>query len=181
MKPKELKRLSRNDLLEMLLALSKENDALRAANIQLKSQLEDRSIAIRESGSLAEAALKLNGIFEAAQAACDQYTENIRSRNEELDAYCAQREREIQEKCEQMLAQAKAQAEEYQARAEDYMAQAKARTEEYQAQAEEYQKQAKAQAEEYLAQAQEQLRQQQGSYSWLAGILETGKPGNEEA
>ena len=32
---------------------------------------------IENSGSIAEAALKLSGIFEAAQAAADQYLENI--------------------------------------------------------------------------------------------------------
>lgn len=119
MKSKELKRLSRNDLLEMLLALSKENDLLRAANAQLKKQVEDRNITIESSGSLAEAALKLNGLFEAAQAACDQYTENIHSRSQQLEAYCRQREQETQETCDQMIAQAKAQAEAYLAQARE--------------------------------------------------------------
>jgi hypothetical protein len=38
--PKELKRLSRSDLLEMLLALSKENDQLRRTNEKLQKQLD---------------------------------------------------------------------------------------------------------------------------------------------
>ncbi len=47
----------------------------------LKSDLEkhraDRRIRLREAGSIAEAALKLNGVFEAAQEAANQYLENI--------------------------------------------------------------------------------------------------------
>ena len=37
-------------------------------------------------GSLAEAALRLNRIFEDAQAACDQYTHNVRLRCEQMEA-----------------------------------------------------------------------------------------------
>ena len=36
----------------------------------------------QEAGSIAEASLKLNKVFEAAQQAADQYLENIRIRSE---------------------------------------------------------------------------------------------------
>lgn len=110
MKPKELKRLSKDDLLEMMLSLTKENVQLREENVQLRRKLEDRTIAVSESGSLAEAALKLNGIFEAAQAACEQYTENIRWRSQNQEELCRKMESEAQEKCDAMIAQAKQQA-----------------------------------------------------------------------
>lgn len=97
---KELKRLSRGDLLEMLLDLSKENDRLRKRLEIVNKELEDKKLRIENSGSLAEAALQLNGIFEAAQAACDQYTQNVRQR-------CEQMEAETKARCEQMLAQTK--------------------------------------------------------------------------
>ena len=48
----------------------------------LKGTLEEmklnRVIELEEAGSIAEAALKLNGIFEVAQQAADQYLMNIR-------------------------------------------------------------------------------------------------------
>ena len=78
MTDKELKKLSRAELLEMLLAQSKEKQRLEEELAEARKKLEDREIRIAESGSLAEAALKLNGVFEAAQAAADQYLENIR-------------------------------------------------------------------------------------------------------
>lgn len=80
MTPKELRRLRRSDLMEMLLELSQENRELRRELEDAKRQLQDRTIRIREAGSLAEAALQLNGVFEAAQAACQQYEENLRLR-----------------------------------------------------------------------------------------------------
>lgn len=78
MTEKELHKLKRAELLEMMLAQSREIEVLRAWIETLETKLADREIRIRESGSIAEAALKLNGIFEAAQAAADQYLENVR-------------------------------------------------------------------------------------------------------
>lgn len=75
----ELKRLSRSDLLEMLIEQVKENDRLKAELEEKDRQLRDKSIKIRECGSIAEAALKLNGVFEAAQAAAQQYLDNVKA------------------------------------------------------------------------------------------------------
>lgn len=113
MTDKELKRLSRTDLLEMMLALSKENEQLRKDVARLERQLKDRSITIAESGSLAEAVLRINGVAEATQAACEQYIENIRERSENQDRICQQMEQETRQRCDRLLAEAKRQAEEY--------------------------------------------------------------------
>lgn len=72
-----LKKLSRQDLLEMLIEEEKRIDQLEKELAEAKAKLEDRKIRIETSGSIAEAALKLSGIFEAAQAAADQYLENL--------------------------------------------------------------------------------------------------------
>ena len=72
-----LRKLRREELLQMLLEMEQENERLAAENRELKKRLEQREVAIAESGSLAEAALKLSGVFEAAQAAADLYLENI--------------------------------------------------------------------------------------------------------
>lgn len=83
MTDKELKKMSRAELLEIMVAQGKEIDRLKAEQEAVKKQLEDKQIKIAESGSIAEAALKLNGIFEAAQKAADQYVENIRHKGQE--------------------------------------------------------------------------------------------------
>ena len=82
MTEKELRRLSRMDLLEMLLEQSREVERLQKELETVKNQLSDRSIMEQEAGSIAEASLKLNKVFEAAQQAADQYLENIRIRSE---------------------------------------------------------------------------------------------------
>lgn len=78
MTEKDIKRLSRAELLEMLIEQSKEVKRLKMQNQKLVSQLNSRKIIIENAGSIAEAALQLNGIFETAQKAADQYLENVR-------------------------------------------------------------------------------------------------------
>ena len=77
MTDKELRRLSRKDLLELLIAQGRELDTLKAELEDARAALHDRQIRIDNAGSIAEAALQLNGVFEAAQAAAQQYLENI--------------------------------------------------------------------------------------------------------
>lgn len=72
-----LKKLTRQELLEMLIESEKHVDQLEKELEEAREELDDRRIMIENSGSIAEAALRLSGIFEAAQAAADQYLENI--------------------------------------------------------------------------------------------------------
>ena len=78
MKDKELRHLSRSELLEMLLVQVDENKKLKMQLNEMQAQLDNRQILMNEAGSIAEAALQLNGVFEAAQNAAAQYLENIR-------------------------------------------------------------------------------------------------------
>ena len=98
----ELKRLGRTDLLQLLLEAEEENEKLKAEVADLKQKLEDRIIQIEKSGSLADAALELNGVFAAAQAACKQYEDNIKRRSEGMEARCREMEQATEEKCRQM-------------------------------------------------------------------------------
>ena len=77
MADRELKRLSRRELLEMLIAQGRENERLQVEVTRLEAQLKERELHIAESGNIAEAALRLNGVFDAAQRAAEQYLENI--------------------------------------------------------------------------------------------------------
>lgn len=82
MTERELKKLSRVELLEMLLALSKENEGLTREVETLRAAQEDRRIFLENAGSIAEAALAINGVFQAAQAAADLYLESVKAQND---------------------------------------------------------------------------------------------------
>lgn len=83
MTERELRKLSRFDLLQLLLKEIKENEKLRKEREVLQEALNNKEIRIQEAGSIAEAALQLNGIFEAAEQAAAQYLENVRNLTEE--------------------------------------------------------------------------------------------------
>lgn len=117
MKEKELRRLSRGDLLQMLIEQSVELRKTQDRVRELEHRLSSRQIAIDNAGSIAEASLQLNSVFEAAQASCEQYVENIHDLSARQELLFRQREEEsiqqaenmlldTQEQCRQMLAQA---------------------------------------------------------------------------
>ena len=93
--------------LEALKEEHKEETAhLREELEQAKKSLEKREIALNEAGSIAVAALQINGVFEAAQAASQQYIENIRSLSDRQAAICAQRDMENRVEVERKLKEA---------------------------------------------------------------------------
>lgn len=113
MTDRQLRKASRMDLLKLLLEQRKENEALRQQLLQAQEQLQQRQITIDQSGTLAEAALKLSGIFDAAETACQYYSENIRNLSGRQEEICRTMERETREKCDRMLEQAKQMAKVY--------------------------------------------------------------------
>ncbi len=90
MTDRELRKLSRADLLELLLEQLKENEQLRAELEAARAKLTERKIDIDKAGSIAEASLQLNGVFQAAQDACTQYIENIEQLSARQEQACAQ-------------------------------------------------------------------------------------------
>ena len=105
MTDKELKRLSRAELLEMLIEKSREIEALREQLDDALAQLNDRALRIENAGTMAEAALLVNGVLDAAQQAGAQYQENMRLRQSQMEEECARIEAESREEAGQMLAQ----------------------------------------------------------------------------
>jgi len=100
MTEKELQKLKRSDLLEILVAQGKEIEVLREEKDDLEKKLKNRTICIENAGTIAEAAVQLNGVFEAAQAAAEQYLESVQSMEDRQKILCAQMERETAERCE---------------------------------------------------------------------------------
>ena len=78
MTEKELRGLSRADLLELLIEQTKKNELLQQQLDEATAKLRSRELTISNAGSIAEASLQLSGIFEAAQTAGEQYLQNIR-------------------------------------------------------------------------------------------------------
>lgn len=64
MDERNFRKLRRIDLYEIMLAQSQEIDALKAELAQVREELSNKEIKLKEAGSIAEAALNLTNIFE---------------------------------------------------------------------------------------------------------------------
>lgn len=99
MTDKELKKLNRAELLELLLVQTREAERLRKRLESAEAALSDQQLKVQKAGDLAHAALEINGVMEAAQAAAQQYLDNI-----------VRMEQETRLQCEKMLEDARKQA-----------------------------------------------------------------------
>lgn len=93
-----LKRMSRKDLLEILVLQSRKIDDLEEKLSKANELLETKQIMISEVGSIAEAAIKLNKVFEVAQQSADQYLENIKRIEAEQELLRLKLEKELSKK-----------------------------------------------------------------------------------
>ena len=107
MEEKDVRKLSRTELLEMLIEQTKEVERLEGLLQEANSRLASRDLAIDEAGSIASAALQVNGVFDATQRAAEQYLENIRSLSGRQEELCARMEVEARDRASQMIAEAK--------------------------------------------------------------------------
>lgn len=73
MTEKDLKKLNRYQLLELLIAQTTRADQLQAKLDAAEKQLAAQELQISSLGSIAEASLHLKGVFQSAQDAADLY------------------------------------------------------------------------------------------------------------
>ena len=127
MEQKDLKKLGRKELLELLLIQTRRTEELEKKVeevtaeceekiAKMQEKLDDRSLTVEKAGSIAEAAMKVNTVFEDAQRAADDYIANIKARlftteerilkaETESAAKIARAEQESKRKCDRMLAE----------------------------------------------------------------------------
>lgn len=124
---KELQRLKRVDLLELLLEQSKENESLKQMLKekddevkQLQKKLVDRKIMLEEAGTIAEASFKLNGVLEAAENAAKQYLDNLQEMHEREQNEFVKKEEELERRCLEMLEQTSRRCDELMAETEQH-------------------------------------------------------------
>lgn len=111
MDDKKLRKISKKELLEILLSQAKRIEELELELKKTKDKLESKKVAINEVGSIAEASLKLNGIFEVAQLTADQYLMNVKDKCKKLEnatkKKCQKKEQEADEYLAQILEKTK--------------------------------------------------------------------------
>ena len=88
MKEKDLRRLKRVELLDMLIeqgrlvdAQAEEINKLKEQCDELNRKLEDRRVDLEKTGSIAEASLRIAKVFMAAEDAAKIYLENLKEKS----------------------------------------------------------------------------------------------------
>jgi len=99
MTSKEIRKLRKKALIEMLLNQTEEIERLNEEINSLQARLENKEICINNAGTIAEAAFEMNGVLEAAQAAAQQYLDNVKTLTERQEADCMLKEKATAAKC----------------------------------------------------------------------------------
>ena len=84
MTEKELKKLNRYQLLELLVRQTERADQLQKKVEELEGRLEARELNLSKLGSIAEAAMHITGVFEASQQAADLYLEAAKKQADDI-------------------------------------------------------------------------------------------------
>ena len=165
MPDRELRHMRRTELVEIILALKQSEDRLRAENAALSAQLQERQIHIENAGSIAQAALELNKVFEAAQAAADEYVASVLAANKNTDAAASALRAQAEAEAQQILAQAQTEAANLKARTQqqcDTEAAARKRA------------QTEADCKAMLARTQQEIQQRRAAFDRRASELLDG-------
>ena len=85
---------SRNEMVMVMHDQELEIERLRAKVEELQARLDDYEVKFKDAGSLADAAIQISGLFEAAQNAANIYLDNIKRKSAKTDAILADVERQ---------------------------------------------------------------------------------------
>lgn len=85
MTDKEFRRLKRSDLIDIIYEYQKNEEKMTAEIQELKEKLEAQELKISKAGSIAEAVVGLNDLFETAQKTADQYIKKLEEANRDVE------------------------------------------------------------------------------------------------
>ena len=91
MTEKELKKLNRYQLLELLIMQTTRADQLQKQLEEVQDKLNAREIDLASAGSIADASVRISGLLEAAQEAADMYLEASNKRIAKMEKIARRR------------------------------------------------------------------------------------------
>ena len=111
MNNKELKKLSRRELVDIIYLMKKNEQQMQEELETLQQAVQDKRMRIANAGSIAEAAAGMTQIFSAAQTTADLYLQEIASMKEDTEKECAKMIEDAQNKVNDILRDAQLQYE----------------------------------------------------------------------
>lgn len=107
---KELKKLSRRELVEIIYQMKKNEQLLQDEIASLQEALQNRRIHLSTAGSIAEAAISITDVFSSAQAAADLYLQEISCMKQDAEIECAKMIDEAKQKAAEIISASEQQA-----------------------------------------------------------------------
>lgn len=101
---KELKRLSRRELVDIIYQLKKNEQEMQEEIESLKNELQDKRISLSVAGSIADAAVSITNVFSTAQMTADVYLREISAMKEDAEKECVRKAEDAEKKVEAILA-----------------------------------------------------------------------------
>ena len=106
---KELKKLSRRELVDIIYQMKKDEQLLQDELTSLQEELQDRRIHLSTAGSIAEAAISITNVFSSAQAAADLYLQEVTCMKQEAEIECAKMIDEAKQQAADIIAESERQ------------------------------------------------------------------------
>ena len=103
MMTKELRKLSRRELVDIIYQLKKNEQQMQEEMTALQEGLEDRRIRLSMAGSIAEAATGVTHLFSTAQTTAELYLSEIAAMKAETEQECARMIEEAEKKVRDIM------------------------------------------------------------------------------
>ena len=107
MTDKEFRKLKRSDLIAIIYEYQKKQEELVKEIGELRAQLESKNLKISKAGSIAEAVVGLDLLFETAQKTADDYIEQVRLANEEAEQKAAEIIKQAEKEAAEIVSKAR--------------------------------------------------------------------------
>ena len=107
MTDKEFRKLKRSDLIAIIYEYQKKQEELVKEIGELRAQLESKNLKISKAGSIAEAVVGLDLLFETAQKTADDYIEQGRLANEEAEQKAAEIIKQAEKEAAEIVSKAR--------------------------------------------------------------------------
>ena len=101
---KELKKLSRRELVDIIYQLKKNEQEMQGKIEALEEELQDKRIRVSIAGSIAEAAVDITQLFSNAQRTADMYLYEIAAMKADAEKECAKMLEDAKKQAELILA-----------------------------------------------------------------------------
>ena len=106
---KELKKLSRRELVDIIYQMKKNEQLLQDEIASLQEALENKRMHLSSAGSIADAAVSIANVFSSAQTAADLYLQEIGCMKQDAEIECVKMINEAKQQAAEIIAESEKQ------------------------------------------------------------------------